>query len=139
MASPVIASGSRLEASNDIFGHLRMIASARLRDCHDEMFAIVEDEQRLLFSEETDDGVEGLLPGADRKAEQRCDVLRDELRVRQWRQFDQPNAVVIPIQHLRRDLQRRAGLADPARADERDEPMLIQERLDLAPFRSRGR
>ena len=63
------------------------------------------------------DRAAGLLADAERRRHH----LRDQRRVGQRRQLDEPGAVAVRLQHVGRDLQREAGLAGPARPDERQQ------------------
>ena len=51
------------------------------------------------------------------------------------REFDEPHAVAEAVEQIGRDLQGEARLADAARADQRDETMLLDQRGDFGDLR----
>ena len=59
-------------------------------------------------------------------AERRGDDVWHEARVRDRRELDKPGAVRVVVESLGGDLERQAGLADAARAEEGQEPRACQ-------------
>ena len=55
-------------------------------------------------------------------------------RIRQCREFHEPNAIGILVHDARRELQRQAGLANPAYPHERQEAGPPQQFLDFRQF-----
>ena len=62
--------------------------------------------------------------------EYRRDRVRDEIVVRQGRELDEPDAVLVPVEQIGAHLKREARLADPACADERDKPVVGEQLRD---------
>ena len=96
----------------------------------DDVLAVVEYDERAPRLERVDDrlGHRPVSPFAD--VEYRRDRVRDEIIVRQRRELDEPDAVLVPVEQIGAHLQREARLADAARADERDEPVLGEQLRD---------
>src|SRR5439155_11272027 len=58
------------------------------------------------------------------------DVVRDELRIREWGELHPGNAVGVLRSHAARDLEGETGLAASTRARECQEPRALEELLD---------
>ena len=98
----------------------------------EDVLAVVDHEQQLPAGERLGDGLDegGVALRGD--AEHRRDRRRHRVRVAHRRELDQPDAVGELARDLRPDLDREAGLADPADAGQRDQPVPAHELGDLA-------
>ncbi len=105
-----------------------------LGDGIDEMFAIVEHEQELLRREQRSDRLARQAVARKLHAQRPGDGRRHERAIAQCGQFDPPDPVGKVGGRFDSDLRcrglRDARLADTARADDRHDDMLAQERLD---------
>ncbi len=98
----------------------------------DQMLAVVEDEQQPAVGAMPD---QRLRRGTARfllDPQRGGDRLRHQFRICKRRQFDQPHAVGEIIERVGCDLERQAGLAEAAGADDGDEPCSAQQFPDLA-------
>ena len=105
--------------------------SARRRDAVDEVLRVVEQEQQILVGDERRDRRDRRDAGDLWCAERARDLGRDLRRVAERRQLGEPHAVRVAVEETAGSLEHQAGLAGPARADERHEPVALDERRDL--------
>ena len=84
-----------------------------------QVLAVVEQEQQAPVLDEFHQGFEDRPPGLFLYAEHRGHRLRDEARIGDRRQFHEPHAVGIVVQHLCGHLQRQPALAEAADAQQR--------------------
>ena len=101
-------------------------------DAVDEVLGVVEQEQQVLVGEERRDGRDRRDAGDLRRAERARDLGRDLRRVAERRQLREPHAVGVAVDEAAGSLEHQPGLAGPARADERHEPVTLDERRDSA-------
>ncbi len=94
-----------------------------------QMLAVVEHEQQLprrrRVGERRHRRAARLLANAERRADRR----RNQGRVGEPAELDQPHAVAEAVDHRARDLEREPGLSDSARTDERHEPVAREQLL----------
>ena len=139
VASPAIPRPWRLDARTLTFGQPRRIAamtraagSMRCSQLSKTSSACFAFKRATRFSTR-------IAFGREREAQRLRDRRRNVVAAGERREFDEPDAVAGTVEQVRRDLQRGARLADAARADERHEPMLLEQRGDLGDLRLRGR
>ena len=106
-------------------------------DTVDEVLGVVEQEQHLLVGDERRDGRERRDAGDLRCAERARDLGRDLRGVAERRQLGEPHAVRVAVDEPAGGLEHQPGLAGPARADERHQPVTLDERRDLGELLSR--
>jgi hypothetical protein len=96
----------------------------------DQMLAVVEDEERGVGAEERRDGIDRVPARNVSQANRVHHRERDECRVRDGRQFDEPGA---PRKHRGKvgcELQRQAGLATTADPRQCQQPLIgVQEQV----------
>ena len=95
------------------------------------MLRVVEQEQQILVGEERRDGRDRGDARDLGRAERARDLGRDLRRVAERRQLGEPHAVRVAVEEAAGGLEHQPGLAGPARADERDEPVALDQRHDL--------
>ena len=100
-------------------------------DAVDEVLRVVEQEQQLLVGDERRDRREGRDARDLWCAERARDLGRDLRGVAERRQLGEPHAVLVAVDEPAGSLQHQPGLARPARADERHEPVTLDERRYL--------
>ncbi len=115
----------------------RSSRSARRRAGIEQVLAVVEHQQRGLVRKIGDERIGDRSTGVLLDAERRGDDLWHEARVRDRRELDEPGAVRVVVESLGGELQRQAGLADAARAEEGQEPRACP--VPCAPRRARAR
>ena len=91
----------------------------------DDMLATVEHDQQLLVPEGGDQARQRLV-GADGDPKEGSERLRHEQGVRQRRQIDETDAILKGALETVGNCHRDGRLADPTRADDRDETVLRQ-------------
>ena len=105
----------------------------------DQVLAVVEDDQHAPRLQVRADRLQQRAVGLRLHAHHLC-RLGDHVRVvAQRRQVEEPDAVRKLVHQFRGDLQRQPGLAEAAHAEQRQQARLVQIRLDLVEFASRGR
>jgi len=92
------------------------------------VFAIVEHEQEPPVPRELEQRVEHREPRFLLDANHAGDGLRNEARIGDGRQFDQPDAVGVVVERVRRHLQRQAGLAEAAASQQRQQAHVAEQR-----------
>jgi hypothetical protein len=100
------------------------------RACAHHLLAVVEDQQALPRLQVRAQRVGERLAGLLAHGEHLCRLVRDERRVADRREIEEPDAVGIRIEHVGGDLQREPRLAEAAHPEERQE---------AAPFEELGR
>ncbi len=145
-ASPSTPRGSRLVASTLQRGTGTEQLIGHLGGGLDEVLAVVEQQEELLRAQVVDDPVDRRLSRLWLDAQGAADLGRHELGVTDRRELDQPGAVAVPVEAVSRGLEREAGLAGAAHADQRHEaaggeqprevdqlPLATDERRRLGP------
>ena len=89
------------------------------------MLAVIQ-QQRGFPSQVVRQRLHQRLTGLFPKSQRRGDLLHHQGRIGQRRQLDLPHPIRIRFHQVRRKLQRQAGLAAAARADERQQTRLFQ-------------
>ena len=82
----------------------------------DDVFAVVEQQQQVLFAEMIEHGLEHRPVPRLGKTERRRDCLSDHAAIRDRRELDEPNAVVERTEHRVPDLTREARFSNASRA-----------------------
>jgi hypothetical protein len=100
----------------------------------DHVLAVVEHQQQAPGLEMIGERLRELRAGSLLNAQHLGDRARDEKRIRDRRELDEPHAIGIGVVGVGRRLQREPGLADAADADQREQPASCQEPLDLGGF-----
>ena len=132
VASPTTPSACRLDARISTCAHKRA-GSQRdgARRGVDDVLAIVEDDERSLRAQREHEILERVAIARAREAERLRNRGGNVVAARERRELDEPYAVDVPIEQIRRHLQRRSRLADAARTDEREQAMPLDERDDF--------
>ena len=119
-ARPPTPRPSRLVASTDTCGQRCAIASTDACDRVEEVLAVVEHQQQALRGEIVEHRLlEAPTRAAAAPAGVAASVSHTALRIGDRRELAQPRTVRELADDLRRDLQREAGLADPAHPGQR--------------------
>ena len=100
-------------------------------DGADEVLAVVEEQEQLLGAQVVDERVERGLPGLRLDPQGAPDLRDHEICVAERRELDQPGAVALAIEAIRRSLQREPRLAGAAHADQRHQATGRQEPRDV--------
>ena len=101
------------------------------RDWPQQMLAVVEYEQQPLLGQHLDQGVLERQPTSRRRqSEDGRDSLGDTRGITQRGELDQPGAVSVPRQQVRRGMKSQAGPAHSAYAGDRHHPRFVQRRGD---------
>ena len=98
------------------------------------VLAIVEHEQEAPVARELEQCLEHRMPRVFLHAERGGHRLRHQPGIADRREFDQPHAVRIIVEHLCRHLQRQARLAEASAAQQRQEPRLAEQPGDFGEF-----
>ena len=93
----------------------------QLGACVDQVLAIIQYQQHILIAQVRGERGEQRPAGLLTHTQHGGDCLRNERRIGQWRQLDQPDSIREPRVHRRRQLQRQAGLAGAAWPSERQQ------------------
>jgi len=101
---------------------------------HDEVLAIVDEQEQLLVAKVVDDWVDRGLAGLELDLQGPCDLTGDERGVAQRGQLDDPDAIVMVIDELACGLEHQPGLAGATHADQGDEAIRAQQTLDVHDF-----
>jgi hypothetical protein len=97
----------------------------------DEVLTVVEDQEELSRGEEIDHRLEVGAPATHGGLEGSGDLDDDLIGIGQRRQLHQPRPIGVGADEMAGDLDRQRGLAHPAHAGERHQPMFINQALDL--------
>jgi hypothetical protein len=97
------------------------------------VLAVVQ-QQRLAVAQEGSQRFEGRPPGSVAQPQAGDDLMGDQAWVTQRRQLHQPNAIRETRQQFLGGPERQPGLADPARAGEGHQPILVQALTQLGDF-----
>ena len=98
------------------------------------MLAVVEDQQRLQRLEVRAQRLRERASRLFAHAQHLRDLVRDQRRIADRREIDEPDAVRIRVEHVGGDLQREAGLAETAHAEEREQARALEQLLRLGDF-----
>ena len=132
--SPEIRSGARLVAITRSFGAARR-RSAMTGAGVDDLLEVVEDEQHLALRQPLHELVARRLRRGLGKAERRRDPRRNEGRIADRLERDEPCPVVVLVGDVGGELERQPGLARPARTGQREQPRLRQQLAGLLQLR----
>jgi len=95
------------------------------------VLAVVEQQQQVLPAQVVGERGDRRLARHQLEPDRPDDLLHDEDGLAQGGELDQPRPVGVLARDLARDVQRQAGLAGAADADERDETVRAQQAADL--------
>ena len=93
------------------------------------MLAVVENQQQGTILDKLDQCFGHRAPRLFLDAQHRCHRLRHQLRIGDWRELHEPDAIRIFVEHVGCDLQRKAGLAEAADAVKRHQSRFAQHLL----------
>ena len=124
--SPSRARPSRLVASTTTRGQVLTDLLDQVGDRVQHVLTVVDHQQQLLRLEELRQCLRHALARPGAHPEHRGERIDHVVGIAHRRQLDQPRTFTEPGQHLRRDLQRQTGLADPTHPRQRHHPRLAQ-------------
>lgn len=108
------------------------------RACADHLLEVVEDEEDVALADLVRHEVDGRAGRVVHQPQRPGDRRRDQIRVADRLQGDEPHPVRMALRGRRRDLEREPGLAGPAGSGERQQPGALEQGgglgdLPLAP------
>jgi hypothetical protein len=110
----------------------------RRAGAHD-LLAVVEDQQCLARFQMRAQRVRERFSRLLAHGEHLCRFMRDERRIADRREIEEPDAVGVRIEHVGGDLQREPRLAEPAHAEEGEQPAALQQLRRSLRARARAR
>ena len=96
-----------------------------------QVLAIVENDEEAALRDELFQRLDNRAPCLLDDAEHRRNRLRNESRIAQRRELDEPDSIRVFVENVGRDLQRQTGLSEAAAAEQRHEAGARNERFDL--------
>ncbi len=102
-----------------------------LRRDIEQMFAVVQDDERRLVAEGVTDRFEQSAPGLVTHTHGRCQCVVDHVVLRHRGEIDHPDAVGELVDRLRRRLQSQSRFAGSADAGERQQPVHLEQAENL--------
>jgi hypothetical protein len=102
-----------------------------MRAAIQQMLAVVQDQQNLPRLQMRAQQLSRRRASSFGHAERLCDRSRDQRGITDRGKFGEPHAITISVDDLGGGLHRQPGLADTARAGDRDQPLPRKEPLDL--------
>ena len=95
------------------------------------MFAVVDYQQQAPRLQVLEDDLKRRFVGRDGEPERQNDLVRDEGRIANGSEIDEPNAVARAVKKFRGDLERGASLSNATRTDQRQQSRRADELGDL--------